>query len=89
MEDPGIFLKGPYIDSLTYKHSDGLQWRGSNVKEARDIQGKGELCSFRLRDRGTAVISSVELISHVAYSRAHLSCVKSSPKGTNLRQNLW
>lgn len=38
--NPDALLKGPQADSLPYKHSLGLQWKGGISQGARVIQGR-------------------------------------------------
>lgn len=61
----------------------GLQCRDSGPRGAKDIQGKTDLCGFRTRAGGTAVIVLVlSSPSLKPVRRHHLSSVEPSPNIT-------
>lgn len=65
--DSSVLSKGMCTYSLTHKLTCyGLQCRISSPQNARDIQGKTKLTSFRARARGSGVraaLSKMELLS--------------------------
>lgn len=76
--NPDVPLRGLRTVSLTGTYF-GLQWRNGSLRGTRDIQGKTELCGFRMRAEGTATI--VPLLSRPPVQptgECHLACVEPS-----------
>lgn len=76
--NPHVPLKGLHTDSLTGTYP-GLQWKNGSLGGIRDIQGKTELCGFRMGAKRAAVI--VPLLSHPPVQptgECDLACVESS-----------